>query len=542
MKIKIKNGFPIKYRGKPIEIQIDLNTTYFDHFPGTSTDPIKDYHPYTIKIPSVYIAVPFLDGEFGGKVLYTSAQAYNLKLSFETFIDFHLLDIKYTDKITFEKMKVTTDKKEIEKIWLGTQNITKPKVEVKDQNKYNITFEENFSLFPVKVKGNQSDIAEIYVVMKFYINQIQRGTQFPFYNNFLKYNDWIGKPKTSQVYGARIDAIGAWMDLSYDSIILVDQLPNGTFVQSLNQEMSHDKGGYIQLLVKLSNVGNWDANETSYTIALESIFDYYSHGLGINKAGQIKDTKTNTTNITFNLNAPITSSNSRCFYLYLKYSQIIDSYNDLNNEQINELPKTALVSKESFSKMIANGKKDKITQYLRKSLTFKYQTVKEGAKVYIDLVVSGKRSNPTIEIRVKVKLEDENNNNNIKMDIIKTDLTEYTEKADIAIPDKYILQDHSIFESIEDHPIEKELSNENHVILYTIYLKQQTYKLTSNKISYIQNDIGLSTAEVVLIIISIVFYATSVFFIWLGIRNLQKRNSYLLESKVKSEQLDRLLI
>ena len=541
LKITISEDFPNEYRGKPIEIKIELNTTYFDHFPGTSTDPIKDYHPYTIKIPSVYIAVPFLDGEFAGKVLYTSAQASNLQLSFDTFIDFHLLDIKYSDKITFEKMKATPYPKEIEKFWLEIQNITKPKVEVKDQSKYNITFEGNYALFPAKVKGNQPDIAEIYVVMKFYINQIQKGTRFPFYNNMIKYTDWIEKEKTAKANNVRLDVVGAWIDLSYDSIILVDQLPNGTFVQSSNQEMSHDKGGYIQILVKLSNIGNRDATETSYTIALESIFDYYSHGLGINKADQIKDTKTNTTNITFNLNAPITSSNSRSFYIYLKYSPIIDSYNYLSNEQITELPKTALVSKESFSKMIANGKKDKVTQYLRKSLSFKYQAVKEGAKVYIDLVVSGRRSNPTIEIRPKVKLEDENNNN-IKIDIIKTDLTEYTEKTDIAIPDKYILQDHSIIESIEDQPIEKELSNENHVILYTIYLKKETYKLTSNKISYIQNDIGLSTTEVVLIIISIVFYATSVFFIWLGIRNLKKRNADSLESQVKSEKIDRLLV
>ena len=45
--------------------------------------------------------------------------------------------------MAFEKMKVTTDQKEIEKIWLEIQNITKPKVEVKDQSKYNITFENS---------------------------------------------------------------------------------------------------------------------------------------------------------------------------------------------------------------------------------------------------------------------------------------------------------------------------------------------------------------------------------------------------------------
>ena len=547
LKITIDESFPKQLRGKPIEIKIDLNTTYFDHFPGTSTDLIKNYHEYTIEVPSIYIAVPFLDGEFAGKVLYTSAQATNMQLSFTTWMDLHLVDIKYTDKETLEKMIKATDsleyKKEMDEIWQTIDNKTKPKVTFYQKTK-NITFEEKYPKFPVKVKEHKPDIAEIYVIMKFNINQIPYGPQYPFENHMIKYTDWIGKQKSSSAINPRLDVEGAWIYLTYTSITLVDQLPNGTFVESSVQEMSHVSEGIIRVLVKLSNIGNGHSYNTSYTIALEPAFDYYSHNLGINKVEQVKDSKTNTTNITLFLNAPIRAGNYRSFYLYLKYSKLMDSYNNLTNEEINALPKTALISRESSSRLeLTNNGEYEVTEYMRISLTYKYQAVKEGAKVYIDLVVSGRRTNPTIEIKLKIKLEEENIND-IMVDIMKTDLTEYKDKSETASKDKdiYLIKNGNNFELLEDVPFTKETENEEHIVLYTIYLKKKDGILTSNKISYIQKDIGISTIEVVLIILSILFYAVSVLFIWAGIKTLRKSKSNLLEDKVNSEKIDRLLV
>jgi hypothetical protein len=44
LKITVDQNFPEEYRGKPIEIKIELNTSYFDHFPGTSTDLAPEIH------------------------------------------------------------------------------------------------------------------------------------------------------------------------------------------------------------------------------------------------------------------------------------------------------------------------------------------------------------------------------------------------------------------------------------------------------------------------------------------------------------------
>ena len=91
LKINVTKDFPDNLRGKPIEIKIDLDTSYFDKFPGTDTDPIKSYHNYKVKIPSAFIGVPYNDGVFKGKVLYTSAQATDLDFSLRIGVDWKML-------------------------------------------------------------------------------------------------------------------------------------------------------------------------------------------------------------------------------------------------------------------------------------------------------------------------------------------------------------------------------------------------------------------------------------------------------------------
>ena len=547
LKITVSQNFPEEYRGKPIEIKIGLNTSYFDHFPGTSTDLAPEIHKYTITIPSVYIAVPFSGGEFAGKVLYTSAQAKDLQLLMSTWSDCHLMDVKYTDKKTIDKMVEAMGSKQkktlMEEIWQQIDNTTKPKVQLYQKIK-NITFEEKYPLFPAIVKGGP-DIAEMYVMIKFKIDQIKTGQQKPFNDNQIKYLDWIGKVKKYRTSDPELTAEGAWIILYYDLFTLVDKLPNGTFVDSLNQDLSHEAEGYAKVKVKLYNFGNADSYNTSYTIALEPMFEFdsYMDNSGIRDIKQVKDPNTNTTNITLYLNSLIPAYSTRAFIIYLKYHKVIESYNNLTEEEIDALPKTVVASRESSTRMkLTKNDENEVTQYLRQSLALKYQVVKKGAKVYIDLVVSGRRSNPTITIKPKIQLENENLNNTF-IDIIKTDLTEYIEKSDIALPDEYLIKNHDIVDSIEDSPITKEISNKEHVVLYTVYLKKSDSILSTNKISYIQKDIGLSTWEVVLVIISIIFYAFSLLFIWGAIKNYKKSKSgdNALLTRVQTENMEQLL-
>ena len=58
---------------------------------------------------------------------------------------------------------------------------------------------------------------------------------------------------------------------------------------------------------------------------------------------------------------------------------------------------------------------------------------------------------------------------------------------------------------------------------------------------YEQRNIHLSTAEAVLVLLSIVFFSAAAFFIWRGYLNWKEINSGKVEKSVKNAKLDKLL-
>ena len=136
----------------------------------------------------------------------------------------------------------------------------------------------------------------------------------------------------------------------------------------------------------------------------------------------------------------------------------------------------------------------------------------------------------------------------MKIKVYKYDLTKYLEtKAGIetlyknsTIPvypakDKFA----KYVESIEDKPFNKEMSNKNHYVIYVAELENSDYPPKS--LAYKQEEIGISSSEVVLIILSIVFFAAAGFFGYLTYRNCVRIKYGSLENKIKSEQLHSLL-
>ena len=148
-----------------------MNTTYFDHFPGTDTDPLLKYHNnYNITIPSLYIAVPFNEGEFKNKVLYISAQAYNLNYFYAEFLDSTIEGVKYINKEILEKLENATTKddplKELNEIWDSLENEKSLEIKVTQANAERnlveiIGFNKDYPQFPKKVIG-KPDIAELF--------------------------------------------------------------------------------------------------------------------------------------------------------------------------------------------------------------------------------------------------------------------------------------------------------------------------------------------------------------------------------------------
>ena len=554
LRITVSEDFPDNLRGKPIEIKIQLKTEYFDHFPGSSTDPILSYHNYNVTIPSIYIAVPFKSGEFAGKVLYTSAQAHNLTIELETSVDWTIEAIKFispdllgqminaTSELNYlEKLNTLLNKLDNEKSLTYTQN----KID-EEKKKVIITgIKDKFEYFPKKVIGSP-DIAEAYLIVKSKIRQIKQGYATPLNRIYIKYYDWINKTKS---YGSNIPYIqveGPWLTLSY-SRKLVQYVSEGVYVDKPDQTLTPDDSGTMKVQFKLTNSGNGPSYNTKYEIVIQPNLVFVGENTGANKITQNKNSFGQTI-LTFDFGAPILAGELKGGIIYLNYSKICDDYDLLSEEEKEKLPKELPVAKESLVYMDLTNSTggSKATQHLRQPLSFAY-TNKKKTSVSIDMTVSGRRDNPTITIEPRIQYYMGDTENNIQMYIGKVDATKYDSNlrnldvVDNDLKFTAIYKKGKYIEEIEDIPNKKQPENKEHEVLYTVVVYTKDGLVSSNQIKYSQNDIGLSTAEVILIVLSLLCYLAAAFFIWRGIENWRQLRGANIEDKIKKGNLDRLL-
>ena len=204
------------------------------------------------------------------------------------------------------------------------------------------------------------------------------------------------------------------------------------------------------------------------------------------------------------------ATQSKAGYIFVKYPKFIESFNSLSGDELDKLPTSLQIAKESSTSMKLTLEKieEPVTQIIRTPIVFAYQS-KKGSLPYIDLIVFGKRSNPSVEIVPKVKLENETLEN-ILFSIAKVDMTEYNEDNLKNINEtyevKYLIKNTKNVKSYDsDKPIIKEASNKKHVVLYSISITKKDNSKAQNKFAYIQEDIGMSSFEVVLIFIPLWF-------------------------------------
>ena len=559
LKITVLDNFPDKLRGKPIEIQIGLDTSYFDRFPGEASDPIKYYHNYKVKIPSIYIAVPFKGGENDGKVLYTSAQASDLYIQFDVGVDWQIDGIKYISAELLEKMQIATQeekKKELlNKLWndnlKNLKNISHTETQLNDNTK-RIKIDgikEEFEFFPKKNLG-QPDTAEAIIIIRSSVSQISRGNTYPIQNLRIYYKDWINKTKLTYGSTPYVTAQGPWIELTY-SRRLVDYLGKGRYLDRPIQELSPDESGTMKVQFKLQNTGNGHSYDTKFEITIDPNLVLIDYDVGTNKISSRTNEKGQII-LTFDYGVPILAGEPKGGILYFNYSKICDSYDILTQEEKDALPKKLTVSNTSdiYMNLEENStEKDSIVQHLRTHLDFSY-SIKKKTSVNIDLVISGKRSNPTVTIKPKVHYVGNDTEDNIQIYIGKADTTKYT----TALRNLDEIEENFKYESIyirgnftkevkgkKDKPITKEKENKDHVVQYTVIVYGQDGSVCFNSLKYEQRKIHISTAEVVLIILSIIFYSVAAFFIWKGISNWQKINSGKIERSVKNTQMQKLL-
>ena len=542
LEINVTNEFPDYLRGKPIEIKIDLITSYFDHFPGTNTDPTNPnkYHNYKVKIPSIYIAVPFKGKPFEGKVLYTSAQSRFYMFQFYTYLD-SVTEGKYINNTIKDKFLSTSTKeepiKEMNELWNNLTNETSIEFNVEITEKFRVikilSLMKDYPLFPEKRYG-EPDKAEFSILFKTNFSQLEKGLTYPIGGIYLGYLDWINKYKDTggKYYG--VTAKGAWIELSY-SRTLVDYISEDNYIEKEDQELSPAEEGIVKVQFKLENTGNGEAYNVIYQILIGENVTYFGHRKGINKISEKKTE--NGTLLSFDLNSPINPQELLGGIIYLKYNKIIDK-EYLTTDAIKQLPSELNVAKQSsvILDLTENKGENSVTQILRKSLNISY-TNYESSNVYIHLTVSGRRNNPTLEIEPIIKTRENTNLDNFNMSIRRFDLTKYKDIQNYN--NMTTLCSNEKIKNIEDKPINIEKNNKDHIFKYIIYIYLNDGNI-KGEILYEQSEIGISTAELTLIILSIIFYCFAFFITYLGYRNYKNSKKELIK-EMNDSQLAELI-
>ena len=434
LKIDIDKNFPDELRGKPIQINVTLNKEYFDKFPGYKSDPIPSYHNYNVEIPPIYIAVPFNKGDFKDKVLYTSCQASNLNIQFDVGVDWKIDGIKYISRDFLDKMVNATQEINASVILNNYWNSIKNKENISyyesnaNQDKKRITIngiQKEFEYFPKKVIG-APDISEAIIIVRSSISQLKQGNMRHITDIKINYNDWIDKPKLATALSPIIQVSGAWLELTY-SRTLVDDLGNGNYADKQDQKLYPEDSGIMKVQFKLTNTGNGHSYNTKYEIILEPNLSFVGYNTGTNKIDVKKNNKGQTI-LSFDYGAPILSGELKGGIIYLNYSKICDSYDSLSPKEKEDLPKSLSITKESaaYLDLTNTTGENRVVQHLRQSLSFAY-SIKNKTGVYIDLIVAGKRSNPSVTIKPKINCFEEDSENNIKISIAKVDASEYKE-------------------------------------------------------------------------------------------------------------------
>jgi hypothetical protein len=233
-------------------------------------------------------------------------------------------------------------------------------------------FNQNITQFPIP-KEQDPDLAEVSILLKTRVKQIEKGPSRPLKGVNLIYYDWINKKKTSKGQMPSVEASGPWVTLTY-SKLLVEKLPNGTYVPSSNQELTHESEGIMRIHFVLTNTGNGDAYNIKFSILLDSNLTYLECE-GINYVSTKNDEASHKNELTFDLNSGIPAGQPKGGYIFVHYSKYIKSYSSLTPDDLRGLPATLEVANQSTTHLKVTNETDAqvYSQVIRTPISFKYQ-------------------------------------------------------------------------------------------------------------------------------------------------------------------------
>ena len=405
-KITVSPSLPAELRGKPISIGLDLVEDMFDALPSYN-DPTKaGYHDYHVQIPSLMIGVPYKDGAYAGKVLYTPSYATDLKLFYKQPIEWEIKGIKY---VTDEQISQFTDAaikenrtSELQAVWdsVPESKITYTSTPESNQNKIYVDFSNDFSQFP-KPNGYQPDIAKFSFIIQTYSEVLGYGNKKINNEPKLYYSNWVKKEKNVRGPDSQtVFAKGAWLTMRYTSKIQIED--NGEYVDNIDQRLFPTDNGTLKIFFTMQNDGNENCYNTNFTLLIEPNVTLREDLLTKKMKTSVTKNEKGQTVLTFFYGKAIMEGERYSEVIYLDYHAIIDT-NRTNgtNYTMNDCPEALpLISNADASIDLTNQTGEaQVKESYKQLYTFPY-TPYDREVVAMELKATKARRNPHIHLNI----------------------------------------------------------------------------------------------------------------------------------------------
>ena len=276
-KLTVAPDFPREYKGRLIEIGIDLVYEMFDHLPGYN-DP-TNIHDYKLKIPPIKFGVKYPStSPYAGKVFYTLGRGTDIKVQYQLSKEFDVEEVRYLSEeeiINFSTASSHTDTyaQDLLAEWnaLTSESIdfTVTPIDNTNFNLISVDVSKKYPTLPLEKLG-EPDITEFYIISKANAAQIEYGYQAVLTKAQVEFTTPRNKTKICQVDepSNRYTSVkGPWASISAaNTVVTKDE--NGNYVVAEDQSVYATDSGTLKLDMTVKNTGGATAFNTSYAVTL----------------------------------------------------------------------------------------------------------------------------------------------------------------------------------------------------------------------------------------------------------------------------------
>ena len=278
-KIKINENFPFDYQGRIWNISAKIDESYFDKLPGLNDPFGETFHDYKLQIPDIKFGIPYMDGEYKGKIFNVIQKSSNFIFQIKLLINYRieeilLIDDEYvTEFKNGDKIQDQVDKEKNalaiwDKIELIKDSFRKiydfELIECDTQfNLLNISLYRYIPYFPIENLG-KPDKNKINVLIKLFATNLEAGTTTRFMLPTLNYFDGRKYKTINNNIKHNIWARGPKLKITENHILIINN--SISYGEIKYNDLYKEDTGIVNINITIENSGGASAEEVNLTL------------------------------------------------------------------------------------------------------------------------------------------------------------------------------------------------------------------------------------------------------------------------------------